>query len=83
MGNCTELITMLSDYIDGELDKDLCKDLEAHLNGCNNCKLMFNSMKMTVQLCRDGSCEDLPQDLQDRFQAKLRERWQEKFGKLK
>ncbi len=83
MSECNELIEMLSDYIDGELDKDLCEDLESHLKGCKNCKLMFDSMKMTVQLCRDGSCEDLPPEFQERIQAKLKERWQQKFGKLK
>ncbi|MEE9442274.1 MAG: zf-HC2 domain-containing protein [candidate division Zixibacteria bacterium] len=81
MGDCRELAEMLSDYIDGELDKELCSELEAHLKGCKNCRLVFDSMKMTVRLCRNGVCEDLPAQFQEKFQQKMAKRWKKNFGK--
>lgn len=81
MSDCKEIAQQLSDYIDGELDAGLCAELEAHLAGCKNCRLMVDNLRMTVKLCRDGSCEDLPDALQKKLNAKLEERWRAKFGK--
>ncbi len=82
MSQCRKMLGNLADYIDGELDQELCSDIEKHIGSCDNCKLMVDSMKMTVQLCKDGKCEDLPKEFQDKFQKKLAERWQKKFGHL-
>lgn len=82
MGRCDDLISNLSDYIDGELDAQTCSELEKHLAGCKNCRLMVDSMKMTVKLCRDGVCEDLPPALQKKLDDKLAERWKKQFGHL-
>jgi predicted anti-sigma-YlaC factor YlaD len=80
MGKCEDLIGELSDYLDGELEPELCKKLEKHLSGCGNCRLMVDTMKKTVQLCRDGSCEDLPEDLQQKLNQALAKKWKKKFG---
>jgi len=82
MGRCDDLISNLSDYIDGELDAETCDALEKHLAGCNNCRLMVDSMKMTVRLCRDGVCEELPPTLKDKLEKKMAERWKKQFGHL-
>ena len=82
MANCEDLIGELSDYIDGALEPELCKKLEKHLSACNNCRLMVDSLKKTVQLCRDGSCEDLPEELQEKLNQALTENWKKKFGHL-
>ena len=82
MGHCDELIQNLSDYIDGELDAGLCKELEEHLKGCNNCRLMVDSLRMTVKLCKDGRCEDLPPELNSKLNEKLANRWKKNFGHL-
>ncbi|MEZ5358043.1 MAG: zf-HC2 domain-containing protein [Candidatus Zixiibacteriota bacterium] len=82
MSHCHDMLGKMSDYIDGELDPELCAELEKHIDGCNNCRLMVDTMKMTVKLCKDGSCEDLPQEIQEKFQKKLAERWKQKFGHL-
>lgn len=82
MGRCDDLISNLSDYIDGELDAQTCSELEKHLAGCKNCRLIVDSMKMTVKLCRDGTCEDLPPSLQKKLDEKLAERWKKQFGHL-
>ena len=82
MGHCDDLIQNLSDYIDGELEPELCSELEKHLAGCKNCRLMVDSLKMTVKLCKDGRCEDLPPGLNAKLSQKLAERWKKNFGHL-
>ncbi len=80
MADCRKSIENLSDYIDGELDQEFCDELEKHLSGCKNCRLVMDSMNMTVKLCRDGVSEDLPESLQKKFELKLAEHWKKKFG---
>jgi len=82
MSRCSEIAQQLSDYIDGELDQELCAELEKHLAGCNNCRLMVDNLRLTVTLCKDGSCDDLPEALQQKLNDKLAERWKKKFGRL-
>lgn len=82
MSRCEDLIGNLSDYIDGELEPELCEELEKHLAGCKNCRLMVDSLKQTVKLCKDGTCEDLPESLQKKLNDKLAERWKKRFGHL-
>lgn len=81
MGKCEDMIGELSDYIDGELEAELCEKLEQHLSSCKDCRLMVDTMKRTVQLCQDGTCEDLPEDLQQKLNQALTRRWKDKFGK--
>ena len=82
MSRCDDLIGNLSDYIDGELEPELCRELESHLAGCRNCRLMVDTMQMTVKLCRDGAEVELPQSLQDKINDKLAARWKKQFGHL-
>ncbi len=82
MERCDDMIQNLSDYIDGELDPELCSELEVHLKGCKNCRLMLDNLKMTIKLCKDGRCEDLPPELSDKLNKKLAERWKKNFGHL-
>lgn len=82
MKKCADYIDGLNDYLDGELDPELCAEIEKHIGECDNCRLMIDSLKMTVKLCREnGQCEDLPKGLSDRLSAKLKKKWEEKFNK--
>ena len=80
MGKCKDMISGLSDYIDGELDPELCKKLEQHLASCENCRLVVDTMRRTVQLCRDGTCEDLPAELNEKLNEAILKKWKKKFG---
>jgi anti-sigma factor RsiW len=82
MGRCEDLIQNLSDYIDGELDPELCSELEEHLKDCKNCRLMLDTMKMTVKLCKDGERRELPAGLNKKLNEQLARRWKNTFGHL-
>ncbi len=82
MKDCSTYISNLCDYIDGDLDPELCKQIETHLGECPDCKVMLDTLRQTVKICReDGRCEELPEELSRRINVRLRERWQQKFGK--
>lgn len=70
--NCQALLGTLSEYIDGELSAELCKEIEKHLAGCDNCRIVLNTTKRTIDLVRiqeDG--EDMPAGVRERLFKRL------------
>ena len=65
---CKELLHNLNDYIDGELDNELCGKIEAHIETCPNCKVVVNTLKKTIQLYQDdGESVTLPLEARHRL----------------
>ena len=52
MDNCKRMLGDLSDYVDGELAPELCAQLEKHLAGCPNCRVVLDSLTKTVRIFR-------------------------------
>ena len=78
---CRDYISGLSDYLDGELDPQLCAEIEKHLGECENCRIMVDTLRQTVKLCREGREDKLPPSLEAKLNDVLRARWEKKFGK--
>jgi len=81
MSKCSKQIQHIADYIDGELDEGLCRELEEHLEGCRNCRLMVDSLRQTVILCSEGVREELPESISTKLNDAVKRRWEKKFGK--
>ncbi len=60
MGGCRDVFGKLSAYIDGELTPEDRRDLEEHLCGCAPCVEFVNSLRRTVDLCRQFEPGDSP-----------------------
>ena len=80
-GKCPDYINSLNDYIDGEIDPELCAEIESHLGQCENCRIMVDTLRQTVKLCKEGRQVPLPKELEDRLNNLLRDAWEKKFGK--
>jgi anti-sigma factor (TIGR02949 family) len=69
---CDELLGSLSAYIDGELSAELCQELEKHLSGCDNCRVVLNTTKRTIDLVHSPvEKSDLPEDVRERLFKRL------------
>lgn len=65
---CYEMLTMISDYLDGDLPASECAKLERHLETCENCRTLMGTMKKTIFLYRNVSeMECLPEDVKRRL----------------
>ena len=71
-GTCEELKARLSDYIDGELDADLCEELEQHLAGCGDCRIVVDTLRKTIVLYRDYGTAPMPRDAHARLVRALK-----------
>jgi anti-sigma factor RsiW len=60
-------LDQVSDYIDGDLEKALCAELEAHLAECSNCRVMVDTVRKTITLYQDQAPAQLPSDVEARL----------------
>ncbi len=80
MAKCSQYIQNIADYIDGEIDQALCAQLEEHLKSCRNCRIMVDTLRQTVVLCRGGKKEPLPPQIEKKLNQSLKIKWDKKFG---
>ncbi len=70
--NCKDLVSSLSDYVDGSLSEELCQELEKHLQDCENCKVVVNTLKKTIDIVREQKNQDkIPPDVKQRLFYRL------------
>ncbi len=71
--NCEQLLGSLSEYIDGELTPELCEEIEKHLSGCDDCRVVLNTTKRTIDLVHAPiEKPDLPDDVRERLFKRLK-----------
>ena len=69
---CDELLGSLSAYIDGDLAPALCQELEKHLEGCDDCRVVLNTTKRSIELVHSPvEKSDLPEDVRERLFNRL------------
>ena len=54
---CQTLLCLLSDYVDGELNEELCREIEFHTAGCDNCRIVIDTLRKTIALYRASAAE--------------------------
>jgi anti-sigma factor RsiW len=70
--SCQKLLSSLSEYIDGTLGEALCHALEQHLDGCQNCQVVLDTMKKTILVYQATADPDsLPGDVRQRLFVSL------------
>jgi anti-sigma factor (TIGR02949 family) len=70
--NCRQLLGSLSEYVDGELDEELCSVLEQHLEDCEDCRIVVDTLRKTVYLYHESvQAEDIPSDIRKRLYKSL------------
>ncbi len=63
----------ISEYLDGELEDEVCREIDEHLRQCPECMEYVDSLRKTIQLCKGTAMEEMPVDIHDRIRAKIRE----------
>jgi anti-sigma factor (TIGR02949 family) len=66
--DCKDLLGNLSNYIDGDLSDDLCQEIQRHMAGCQNCRVVFDTLTKTVYLYHASAGEvEVPDDVRGRL----------------
>ena len=59
--NCRDLLSQLSDYVDGDLEVELCAQIEQHMAGCDNCRIMIDTLRKTIFLYKTQPQANVPE----------------------
>ena len=73
--NCADILEALSAYIDLDLPPEACRDIESHLSGCGPCSELAETLRKTLDLCRQYRPEDLPRPLGESAREQLMSAW--------
>jgi len=76
--NCKGVIREISNYIDGALEPVEKQELERHLAHCEDCKIVVDQTKLTVDVFCDSEPVELPSDVRSRLHEALRRKLSEK-----
>lgn len=71
--HCEAMFEKLSEYIDGELDRASCREIESHIEACAACKSCLATLKTTVHLCGSIVANPVPEALSQKLRTALLE----------
>jgi anti-sigma factor RsiW len=78
--NCKGVVRELSNYIDGDLDLAMKQELERHLGHCEDCTIIVDQTKKTVEIFCDSEPVALPSDVRVRLHEALHRKMQDKLS---
>ncbi len=74
---CRKVIQQLSEILDGELEPGLAEQLARHLEHCQDCKLVVDTTRKTIEIYCNTEPMDLPPAVRERLERALAERLRE------
>ena len=72
MYNCKDSISLLQDYLDGELSPEDMRHLKEHFAGCAPCVDFLRTYRATPGLCRRALAQRMPQEVAQKLTDFLR-----------
>lgn len=57
---CQHLLENMSAYLDGEASAELCAEIERHLDGCDDCRVVVDTLRKTITLYHELPQPELP-----------------------
>ena len=68
---CQHLLGDLSDYLDSEVSAELCAEIEEHMDGCDNCQVVIDTLRKTIVLYRGMPQPNMPDGVRQRLYKAL------------
>ena len=69
--NCFEVVEKLSDFLDEDARRDLCREIEDHLSHCVNCRVEVDTVRKTIVLYQGDRDVRVPATLDSRLAAAM------------
>lgn len=64
---CRQYLEAISAYVDGALEDELCRELEAHMATCDNCRVVVNTVAKTISLYHQMPAPEMPSHVRERL----------------
>lgn len=75
---CKEVIRQLSEFLDNELTAELAAELSRHLERCEDCNIVVDTCRKTVEIYCNMEPLPLPEDVRARLDRALAEKLSKK-----
>ena len=62
---CEQAVQLVTDYLEGSLDRRQRRRFERHLRACPNCTAYLAQIRATIALAGRVDADDLPADTRD------------------
>jgi RNA polymerase sigma-70 factor (ECF subfamily) len=72
-GTCPDVLLLWSRNLEGEVNPELCAELERHVAACARCRAACDSLKHTLALCRTTAAPAVPPSIQEAVRRAIRE----------
>ncbi len=69
--HCRHLLDKLSDYLDGTTSAEMCAEIESHLAGCGDCRVVVDTLRRTIDLYHHLPDPELPAAARERLYKSL------------
>ncbi len=79
MITCRDVIRELSDYLDGDVDEKVKRQLQDHLMHCHDCKVIVDTTRKTIEFYCDGELFPMPDPVRQRLHEALEQKRREKM----
>jgi predicted anti-sigma-YlaC factor YlaD len=72
---CIELVSLVTEYLDGEVDQEQRRRIDNHLDGCRGCRAALHQFRTVIRLAGRLTAADVAEVdplIRDRLTATLR-----------
>jgi RNA polymerase sigma-70 factor (ECF subfamily) len=70
--DCPDVIGLLSQYIEGDISPETCKNMEAHVSSCQRCAARCDSLRQVLAACSSIRAPVVPEALRVSVLAEMR-----------
>lgn len=76
---CKKYFEKVSQYLDGELDAHTCEKIRQHLAACPECRDCVDSLRKTIDICRNMPKTKIPEEMRENLLQTLRDAFSDKL----
>jgi RNA polymerase sigma-70 factor (ECF subfamily) len=69
---CPDVLALLSRHLEGEIDADVCAEMERHVDACPRCRGACDSLRRSIALCRSVPSSEVPRPVQESVRSAIR-----------
>ena len=67
--NCTDFLAKLTDFFDGNIERELLAEVEEHLGHCHHCEVVVDTTRHTIDIYRGNEIYEFPDELSSRLRT--------------
>ena len=75
---CTDFLSKLTDYFDGQISPELLAEVRAHTASCSHCEVVLDTTKKTIEVYRDNEIYELSAEFQERLHTAIMQKCRSK-----